>query len=87
MQPVAHTEVVIVSGKDVYHVVPKRKQHHHCKMIDIITVVFQPEIPLLKIQAQSIDRYISPLDVNQIIVAVIDRDSVVVKNSVPTTEY
>jgi len=77
MQPVAHTEVVIVSGKDVYHVVPKRKQHHPGKMIDIITVVFQPEIPLLKIQAQSIDRYISPLDVNQIIVVVNDRDSVV----------
>jgi hypothetical protein len=45
-------------------------------MLDFITVVFQPELPLLEIQARSFDLYIKPQDVNQIVVVVNDNDYV-----------
>ena len=45
-------------------------------MLDIITVVYQVELPLLEIQARSIDLYIKPQDVNQIIIVVNDNDYV-----------
>lgn len=46
-------------------------------MIDICTVVFQQEIPVLKLQAQSIDLYCHDIGVNCIYVVVNDHDSVV----------
>jgi hypothetical protein len=45
-------------------------------MLDFITVVFQPELPLLEIQARSFDLYLNPPDVNQIVVVVNDNDYV-----------
>jgi hypothetical protein len=45
-------------------------------MIDLITVVFGPELPLLKIQARSIDQYLDPSDVTSIIIVVNDQDFV-----------
>lgn len=45
-------------------------------MLDFITVVFQPELPLLEIQARSFDLYLNPTDVNQIVVVVNDNDLV-----------
>jgi hypothetical protein len=45
-------------------------------MLDFITVVFQPELPLLEIQARSFDLYIKPQDVNQIVVLINDNDYV-----------
>lgn len=45
-------------------------------MLDIITVVFQGEINLLRIQAESINRFISSNQINSITVIVNDQDSV-----------
>ena len=45
-------------------------------MFDFITVVFQVELPLLEIQARSLDLYVPPADVNQITVVVNDNDYV-----------
>ena len=45
-------------------------------MLDFITVVFRDELPLLRIQAESFNQYISPTDVAQITVVVNDDDSV-----------
>jgi hypothetical protein len=45
-------------------------------MFDFITVVFQVELPLLEIQARSLDLYVKPQDVNQIVVVVNDNDYV-----------
>jgi hypothetical protein len=45
-------------------------------MIDLVTVVFQAELPLLEIQAKSISQYVDPQDINQITVVVNDHDSV-----------
>lgn len=45
-------------------------------MFDFITVVFQVELPLLEIQARSLDLYIKPQDVNQIVIVVNDNDYV-----------
>lgn len=41
-------------------------------MIDLITVVFRDEVPALKIQARSIDEYVSATDINCITVVVND---------------
>lgn len=41
-------------------------------MIDLITVVFQDELPLLRIQARSIAEYVTSNDLNSIIVVVND---------------
>lgn len=46
-------------------------------MIDIVTVVFSEELPVLRVQAQSIDRYCSGLGLKNIYVLVNDLDSVV----------
>jgi hypothetical protein len=46
-------------------------------MIDIITVVFRDELPILKAQAQSIDLYCQNIGVETIFVIVNDDDSVV----------
>ena len=45
-------------------------------MIDIVTVVFEPEIPVLRLQAQSIDLYCSNIGVRSIYVIVNDSDAV-----------
>jgi hypothetical protein len=45
-------------------------------MIDFCTVVFQEELPVLRVQAQSIDRYCSGLGLKNIYVLVNDSDSV-----------
>ena len=45
-------------------------------MLDFITVVFRDELPLLQIQAESFNQYISPTDVAQITIIVNDDDSV-----------
>lgn len=45
-------------------------------MIDIVTVVFSEELPILRVQAQSIDRYCSGLGLKNIYVLVNDSDSV-----------
>jgi len=45
-------------------------------MLDFITVVFRDELPLLRIQAESFNQYISPKDVKQITIVVNDDDSV-----------
>lgn len=45
-------------------------------MLDIITVVFRDELPLLKIQAESINQYINPQDINEITIIVNDSDDV-----------
>ena len=45
-------------------------------MLDLITIVFQAELPLLEIQARSFDLYIKPQDVNQITIMVNDNDYV-----------
>jgi hypothetical protein len=41
-------------------------------MLDIITVVFRDELPVLKLQARSIERYCQNLNLNKIIVVVND---------------
>lgn len=46
-------------------------------MLDLITVVFRDELPLLKIQAESINQYFSPADVSSITVIVNDEDDIV----------
>lgn len=46
-------------------------------MIDLITVVFQEEISLLRVQAQSINQYFDSDSVNQITVVVNDHDHVI----------
>ena len=43
-------------------------------MLDLITVVFRDEIPLLKIQAKSVDQYVT--NINSITIIVNDDDSV-----------
>jgi len=45
-------------------------------MIDLITVVFQAELPLLQIQARSVDLYISPANIKTITIVVNDTDDV-----------
>jgi hypothetical protein len=45
-------------------------------MIDIVTVVFQEELPILRLQAQSIELYCQDIGVKNIYVIVNDRDSV-----------
>jgi len=45
-------------------------------MIDIITVVFQDELPILKVQAQSVEQYCADLGVQNIYVIVNDHDTV-----------
>ena len=45
-------------------------------MIDIVTVVFSEELPVLRVQAQSIDRYCAELGLKNIYVLVNDSDSV-----------
>ena len=45
-------------------------------MLDLITVVFREELPLLKIQAESIHQYISTQDINSITIIVNDTDDV-----------
>jgi hypothetical protein len=45
-------------------------------MIDIVTVVFREELPILKLQAQSIELYCQELDLKSIYVVVNDTDSV-----------
>jgi len=46
-------------------------------MFDLITVVFEPELPLLEIQARSIDQNFEPEQISTIFVVVNDKDSVV----------
>ena len=45
-------------------------------MLDLITVVFRDELPLLKIQAESINQYFFPQDINSITVIVNDTNDV-----------
>jgi hypothetical protein len=45
-------------------------------MIDLITVVFQAELPLLEIQARSISQYVNSQDINSITIVVNDTDDV-----------
>ena len=45
-------------------------------MIDLITVVFRAELPLLQIQARSMDQYIDPTQINKITIIVNDDDSI-----------
>lgn len=45
-------------------------------MFDLLTVVYKEELPLLKIQAQSIEQYINPSYINSITVVINDDDSV-----------
>lgn len=45
-------------------------------MLDLITVVFQEELNLLRIQAESIHKYISDNNINSITVIVNDKDNV-----------
>jgi hypothetical protein len=45
-------------------------------MIDIVTVVFRDELPVLKLQAQSIELYCQTLGIKSIYVVVNDNDSV-----------
>jgi hypothetical protein len=47
------------------------------RMIDIVTVVFKQELPILKVQAKSVDLYCKDLDIQTIFVIVNDDDSVV----------
>lgn len=44
--------------------------------LDFITVVYREEIALLKIQAQSFDRYLSPNDVGEIVIVINDEQHV-----------
>jgi hypothetical protein len=46
------------------------------RMIDIVTVVFKDELPILKVQAKSIDLYCKDLDIQTIFVIVNDDDDV-----------
>jgi hypothetical protein len=46
-------------------------------MLDLITVVFRDELPLLEIQARSISQYINSQDINTITIIVNDTDDVV----------
>ena len=46
-------------------------------MLDFITVVFRDELPLLEIQARSLDLYTSPADVGQITIIVNDTQEIV----------
>ena len=46
-------------------------------MLDLITVVFQPEVSYLEIQARSIDHYFSQDQIKNIYIVVNDQDSVV----------
>ena len=46
-------------------------------MLDLITVVFRPEVPYLEIQARSIDHYFSQDQIKNIYIVVNDQDSVV----------
>lgn len=46
-------------------------------MLDLITVVFRDELPLLEIQAESIAQYINPQDIDTITIIVNDTDDVV----------
>lgn len=48
----------------------------HYPMFDILTVVFQEELPILKVQAQSIDRYCSQAGIKNIFVIVNDASNV-----------
>jgi hypothetical protein len=45
-------------------------------MIDLITVVYKPEVPLIKIQASSLDKNFSYDDIKTIYIVVNDEDSV-----------
>ena len=45
-------------------------------MIDIVTVVFKDELPILKVQAESVDLYCKELGIKTIFVIVNDEDSV-----------
>lgn len=45
-------------------------------MIDIVTVVFEPELPVLKVQAQSIEKYCQDIGIRNIYVVVNDNESV-----------
>lgn len=45
-------------------------------MLDLITVVFREELNLLRIQAESIHRYVSNTDINSITIIVNDHDDV-----------
>lgn len=45
-------------------------------MIDTVTVVFQDELPILRVQAQSIDLYAQDIGIQKIFVVVNDHDSV-----------
>jgi len=45
-------------------------------MIDIVTVVFEPELPVLRAQAQSIDLYCQDIGIKNVYVIVNDADSV-----------
>lgn len=45
-------------------------------MIDTVTVVFQDELPILRVQAQSLDLYAQDIGIQKIIVVVNDHDSV-----------
>ena len=55
----------------------KSKDSRGIKVIDLITVVFEKEIPLIKIQAKSIELYIDTHNIKNIYVVVNDEDSVV----------
>jgi hypothetical protein len=46
------------------------------RMIDIVTVVFKDELPILKVQAESVDLYCKELGIQTIFVIVNDDDSV-----------
>ena len=54
----------------------KSKDSRRIKVIDLITVVFAKEIPLIKIQAKSIELYIDAHRIKNIYVIVNDEDSV-----------
>lgn len=45
-------------------------------MLDLITIVFREELPLLEIQAESINQYFNPADINSITIVVNDTDDV-----------
>lgn len=46
------------------------------RMIDLVTVVFKDELPILKVQAESVDLYCKELGIKTIFVIVNDADSV-----------
>jgi hypothetical protein len=46
-------------------------------MIDLITVVFNKELPYLELQAKSIEQYVNSSDINSIVVVVNDHTSIV----------